>query len=181
VDGRRRIALGVQATVSGYAVPAPVLAIGALLVLAAIASVLDALGLPGGAGLVTGSVAALVAPREPSGLPPDEEARLEAVQAADWLGAVVGLVRGGAGAPATPSALVGAIDDSPEVDGEVAAADVDGLEAAFELILPVWEAAGALDGDWRLTPLGRWALPRGLAQAWAADFDAPSPLGAPTG
>ena len=60
VDGRRRIALGVQATVSGYAVPAPVLAIGALLVLAAVASVLDALGLPGGAGLVTGSVAALV-------------------------------------------------------------------------------------------------------------------------
>ena len=60
VDGRRWIALGVQATVSGYAVPAPVLAIGALLVLAAVAWVLDALGLPGGAGLVTGSVAALV-------------------------------------------------------------------------------------------------------------------------
>lgn len=60
VDGRRRIALGVQATVSGYAVPAPVLAIGALLVLAAVAAALDALGLPFGAGLVTGSVAALV-------------------------------------------------------------------------------------------------------------------------
>ncbi len=60
VDGRRRIALGVQATVSGYAVPGPVLAIGALLVLAAAREVLDALGLPGGGALVTGSVLALV-------------------------------------------------------------------------------------------------------------------------
>jgi iron(III) transport system permease protein len=60
VDGRRRIQLGVQATVSGYAVPAPVLAIGALLALAAARSGLDALGLPGGGGLVTGSVLALV-------------------------------------------------------------------------------------------------------------------------
>jgi iron(III) transport system permease protein len=60
VDGRRRVQLGVQATVSGYAVPGPVLAIGALLVLAAVRGVLDDLGLPGGGGLVTGSVAALV-------------------------------------------------------------------------------------------------------------------------
>ena len=60
VDGRRRIALGVQATVSGYAVPGPVLAIGALLALAAAAELLDRVGLPGGGGLVTGSVAALV-------------------------------------------------------------------------------------------------------------------------
>ena len=60
VDGRRRIRLGVQATVSGYAVPGPVLAIGALLVLAAAREALDALGLPGGGGLVTGSVAAVL-------------------------------------------------------------------------------------------------------------------------
>jgi iron(III) transport system permease protein len=60
VDGRRWVRLGVQATVSGYAVPAPVLAIGALLVLAAARSALDAMGLPGGGGLVTGSVTVLV-------------------------------------------------------------------------------------------------------------------------
>jgi iron(III) transport system permease protein len=60
VDPRRRIRLGVQATLFGYAVPGPVLAIGALLLLAALREVLDALGLPGGAALVTGSVAALV-------------------------------------------------------------------------------------------------------------------------
>jgi iron(III) transport system permease protein len=60
VDGRRRVRLGVQATVSGYAVPGPVLAIGALLVLAAARDALDALGLPGGGELVTGSVTVLV-------------------------------------------------------------------------------------------------------------------------
>jgi len=60
VDGRRGLRAAVQVTVSGYAVPGPVLAIGALLVLAALRTGLDALGLPGGAGLVTGSVAALV-------------------------------------------------------------------------------------------------------------------------
>jgi iron(III) transport system permease protein len=60
VDRRKRVRLGVQATVSGYAVPGPVLAIGALLVLAAGREALDALGVPGGAGLVTGSVAAVL-------------------------------------------------------------------------------------------------------------------------
>jgi iron(III) transport system permease protein len=60
VDGRRRISLGVKATVSGYAVPGPVLAIGALLALAAGRELLDRLGLPGGGGLVTGSVLVLV-------------------------------------------------------------------------------------------------------------------------
>jgi iron(III) transport system permease protein len=60
VDPRRRVQLGVQATVSGYAVPGPVLAIGALLALAGARTLLDRLGLPGGGGLVTGSVLVLV-------------------------------------------------------------------------------------------------------------------------
>ncbi len=60
VDDRRRVRLAVQATLFGYAVPGPVLAIGALLVFAALRTALDALGLPGGAAVVTGSVLALV-------------------------------------------------------------------------------------------------------------------------
>ena len=59
LDQRRSVRIGVQASLSGYAVPGPVLAIGALLVLAAAREVVVALGLPGG-GLVTGSVAAVV-------------------------------------------------------------------------------------------------------------------------
>lgn len=44
----------------GYAVPGPVVAVGVLLLVAAADSALDALGLPGGGVLVTGTVAALV-------------------------------------------------------------------------------------------------------------------------
>jgi hypothetical protein len=140
-------------------------------------------GLPSGdAELVVGATAALMSPREPSGLAPGDEDLLAAVEAADWLGAVVGVVRGGDGTAATPSALVQAIAACPEVDSppvaeEGSAAGSDRVEAAFEVVLPAWEAAGVVDGDWRLTPLGRWALPRALARAWAADFDGPSPLG----
>jgi iron(III) transport system permease protein len=61
VDGRRRVRTAVHATLSGYAVPGPVLAIGALLVLAAVAALLRSLGVPGAGGLVNGSVTALVA------------------------------------------------------------------------------------------------------------------------
>ncbi|HET7329049.1 MAG TPA: iron ABC transporter permease [Nocardioidaceae bacterium] len=44
----------------GYAVPGPVVAVGVLLLAAAADAVLDALGLPGGAVLVTGTVGALI-------------------------------------------------------------------------------------------------------------------------
>jgi iron(III) transport system permease protein len=59
LDDRRGVRLTVQASLSGYAVPGPVLAIGALLVLAGLREVLGAAGLPGG-GLVTGSVSAII-------------------------------------------------------------------------------------------------------------------------
>ena len=60
VDPRRRVELAVRVTVAGYAVPGPVLAIGALLALATARNALDAVGLPGGGSLVTGSVAVLL-------------------------------------------------------------------------------------------------------------------------
>lgn len=129
--------------------------------------------------LVIGAAAALVAPREPSGLPPADEARLASMAAADWMGAVVGLVHAGAGTTARPGRLVELIGECPEVDGDVPVEEVDRVESAFELIVPSWEAAGAVDGDWALTPLGRWVLPRALARAWGGDLDAPSPFGAP--
>jgi hypothetical protein len=62
-----------------------------------------------------------------------------------WVGAVVGLVRGGVGASADPAALV------PD--------DADLVELAFEVVLPAWEAVGAVDSDRRLTILGVWGCP----------------------
>jgi len=117
-----------------------------------------------------GAVGGLIAMREESGLDGEAEASLMALQHADWLGAVVGLVRAGVGASASPQALVGYINRSPEVEGELDFDDAGAVENAFELILPAWEAAGAVDGNRRLTALGRWGLPRALAWAWNGEF-----------
>jgi hypothetical protein len=118
-----------------------------------------------------GTVGALVAMREDSGLDAEDESTIMAMETADWLGAVVGLVRAGIGADAEPRALVEYISGCPEIEGEVEPDDAELIEYAFELVLPAWEAAGAVTSDRRLTALGRWGLPRGLAWAWGQDFD----------
>jgi hypothetical protein len=110
--------------------------------------------------------------REPSGLDPELEAAVMALELADWLGAVVGLVRGGVGANAEPAALVAAINDCPEVDGTVDPDDAELVELAFEVVLPTWETVGAVDADRRLTALGAWGLARALARAWGGDLNA---------
>jgi hypothetical protein len=115
---------------------------------------------------------ALITMREPSGLDPELEAAVTALELADWVGAVIGLVRGGVGADAEPAALVAAINDCPEVDGTVDPDDADLVEFAFEAVLPTWEAVGAVDADRRLTALGAWGLPRALARAWRSDLEA---------
>ncbi len=114
---------------------------------------------------------ALISPREDPGLDAEEEAAIIALEPADWVGAIIGVVREGEGANVSPEALVGYIDDCPEVEGVVDPDEAPLVEMAFELILPGWEAAGAVDENRRLTSLGRWGLPRALAWAWAWDHD----------
>lgn len=118
-----------------------------------------------------GTVGGLVAMREDSGLDAEDESAIMALDTADWVGAVVGLVRAGRGADARPPALVGYADRCPEIDSEVDRDDAELMEYAFELVLPAWEAAGAVTQDRRLTELGRWGLPRALAWAWGGAFD----------
>ena len=124
------------------------------------------------AALWLAAAGALIAMREPSGLDSELEAAVMALELADWVGAVVGLTRGGVGASADPAALVATINDCPEVDGRVDPDDADLVALAFEVVLPTWEAVGAVDADRRLTALGVWGLPRALARAWDGDLDA---------
>jgi hypothetical protein len=114
---------------------------------------------------------ALIAMREASGLDPELESAVMALELADWVGAIVGLVRAGVGASAEPEALIAAIHDTPEVDGVVDPDDAALVGFAFEVVLPTWEAVGAVDPDRRLTALGAWGLPRALARAWGGDLD----------
>jgi hypothetical protein len=122
-----------------------------------------------------GAAGGLISPREGTGLSEEEEGTIMSLDFADWLGAIIGLVRGGLGKSAWPEDLVSYIDECPEVEGVVDPGDVGLIAGAFESVIPAWQAAGALDGDRRLTAMGRWGLPRALAWAWNADLDDPPP------
>lgn len=122
-----------------------------------------------------GAVGGLISMREESGMGAEDDSALMTLEHADWLGAIIGLVRAGEGAYADPPDLVGYINASPDVDGSIDLDEASLVETAFELILPVWVAAGAVDSDRLLTALGRWGLPRALAWAWHGDFDDSSP------
>lgn len=125
------------------------------------------------AEVVVRSAAAYILQRNDLGLDIEEESAIASLRHADWLGAVIGLVRAGAGADAEAGAIVRAIARCPEIGGEpMDEHDRDHLGFVFELLLPAWRAAGMIDEDPRLTRLGAWALPRALAHAWSGDFDA---------
>jgi hypothetical protein len=116
---------------------------------------------------------ALIAIKNDPGLSAEEQSLLMTLDHADLLGAVVGAVRAGARSHAGPRHLVSHIDSCPEVEGEVDEDDRSLIEAAFDLLVPVWQVVGALDAEQRLTELGVWGLPKALAWAWSDRFDLP--------
>jgi hypothetical protein len=93
---------------------------------------------------------------------------VDALEWADWLGAVLQLVRDGAGADASGEQLVRNINRCPEVTTSVPKRDAPAVASAFECASVAWRVAGAVDDDGRLTELGVWLLPRALAGAWGA-------------
>jgi hypothetical protein len=114
---------------------------------------------------------ALVSMNGESGLGSHEESSLMTLQHGDWAGAVIGLIRAGVGARAWPEDLYAFADACPEIEGAYEPDDREPVEFAFGLIVPIWEAVGALDDHRRLTELGRWGLPRALAWAWDGSLD----------
>jgi hypothetical protein len=104
---------------------------------------------------------------------------------ADWVGAVIGLVRSGVNTIVTAEDLVRYARQCPETmsakepgDEAVAydpfaggVADDESLRRGFEAALLCWEAIGAVSEQRWLTRLGWWGLPRALARAWDGDFD----------
>jgi hypothetical protein len=114
---------------------------------------------------------ALVSMHGESGLGSHEESSLMALQHADWAGAVIGLTRAGVGTRAWAEDLFRLADDCPEIEGSYEPDDREPIEYAFDLMVPIWEAIGALDEHRRLTPLGHWGLPRALAWAWDGSID----------
>lgn len=117
--------------------------------------------------------AATISPPEETGLEVEEESLLISLEHADWLGAIISVVRGGAGGDASPDALVDGIRNCPEVtlESDLDIDDQSHLRAAFWIVAPPWEVLGITDRDQRLTDLGEWVLPRALARAWGGDFE----------
>jgi hypothetical protein len=125
------------------------------------------------AELLIRCTAATISPQDETGLDPEEEATIVSLQHADWLGAILSVVRAGVGADATPERLVKGIWECPEIetDADFDDADESLVQTAFWILAFPWHVLGLTDRDHRLTTVGEWILPRALARAWGGDFD----------
>lgn len=106
---------------------------------------------------ISGSVAGLAA---------DEAEAVGFLEWADWLGALIGLVRAGPETTVTPSSLVDLINRCPEVSSSIPKADRGYVEFAFSVVLDVWGQAGVV-ADGQLTTDGYRALYPAVVQAWS--------------
>jgi hypothetical protein len=112
------------------------------------------------------AVATLLEPYDDPDWTDDEMAVVATLTQSDLVGAVVELVRAGAGAAADPESLVALANACPEIEGESDPDDDELLEMAFGLLMPAMQALGIVDADWRVTRLGVWALPKALLRLW---------------
>jgi hypothetical protein len=98
--------------------------------------------------------------------PAEEREAFSALEWADWLGAVIGLVRGGPGVDCSASALVDHVNRCPEITSTVPKKDRPYYEWAWQHVVLLWQRHGLVDDERRLTEFGAQTLPTLLARAW---------------
>jgi hypothetical protein len=114
----------------------------------------------------------VAAPRRPLPLPDELLDCLASLELDDWLSTVIELTRAGAGTPVDPRSLLVLSSRCMDVDsGAVEPASAALMELAFEVVVPVWQAVGAVGEDGTLTELGAWGLPLSLARAWDGELE----------
>ncbi|MEM9201499.1 MAG: hypothetical protein AAGC53_07555 [Actinomycetota bacterium] len=118
------------------------------------------------ADVVLAALAAAVAPATVVPLAADARNAVLELEFADWLGAVLGLVRSGPGTSVDPLALIDHVNRCPEVTTDIPKADRARLAWAFGVATEAWEPLGLTDGA-TLTGFGHAALPAVLLRAWA--------------
>ncbi|HET9840757.1 MAG TPA: SEC-C metal-binding domain-containing protein, partial [Nocardioides sp.] len=120
------------------------------------------------------AAASTISPDDLPDTPDEELAAVMALQHADWLGLVLGLVRRGVGAELDAETAQRDVEGLDDIEGEIEDPEgqLDVLEIAVEVVAPLWTYLGILDDDRRLTALGRWGLPVALAHTWE-----PAPMG----
>jgi hypothetical protein len=110
-------------------------------------------------------VAALVAPVDLAPLGPAERDAVLILEWADWLGAVIGLVRAGPGVAVDGAGMVDLVNRCPEVTTTIPKADRARIEWAFDTAIASWADLGII-ADGRLTDFGVDVLPAALRRAW---------------
>ncbi|HSL67386.1 MAG TPA: hypothetical protein VK977_04435 [Actinomycetota bacterium] len=115
------------------------------------------------------AAAGTFAPRTRTLPSPERAAVWRVLDPADWLGAILYILRAGPGSGATPEHLLAAVETLPEGDGPLSLPHRQEVLTGFGVVLPLWRVLGAVGSgrDGRpLTPVGQWGLPRGLLHAW---------------
>lgn len=114
----------------------------------------------------------LAAPRYRLPLSAADVGVLASMELDDWIASVIELTRAGPGTPVDPQSLIVLAARCMDVDsGALEAQSAALMRMAFELIIPVWTAVGAVGPDGTLTPLGAWGLPLALARSWGGSLD----------
>jgi hypothetical protein len=120
------------------------------------------------AALWTRAAAGTIQPRVTSAVDGGAEGVWSTLEAADWAGLIIGLVRGDIGQSTEPEALAHLIAACPDVETDpLFGEDREAVVEALETVADWWQALGAVGEDRRLTALGRWGLPLALRQAWS--------------
>jgi hypothetical protein len=117
------------------------------------------------AGDAVDRIAGVVAPDSLQLLPPADRDAVLLLEWADWLGAVIGLVRAGEGSAVDGAALVDHVNRCPEVTSTIPKADRERIAWAFDQLTSDWDELG-LTFDGALTPEGVAILPAALRKAW---------------
>lgn len=107
-------------------------------------------------------------PRRISTYPAAEQEAFRALEWADWLGVVLGLVRSPVGTVVEPTMLIDLVNRCPEVTSTIPKKDRSYFEWAWSMVVPSWIELGVLDDEHHLTADGAAMLVAGLRQAWAA-------------
>jgi hypothetical protein len=114
----------------------------------------------------------LAAPRWRLPLTAEAVGCLASMELDDWIATVIELTRAGPGTPVDPQSLLVLAARCMDVDsGAVEPQSAARMRMAFEVVVPVWRAVGAIGNDGLLTLLGAWGLPRALAWAWGGSLD----------
>ena len=116
--------------------------------------------------VVLAALAAAVAPARMEPLAAEARRAVLELEWADWLGAIIGIVRAGAGVSVDPEGLVDQVNRCQEVTSTIPKADRDRVAWAFGVVTEPWEPLGIAVDD-TLTEFGGRILPLALRTGWS--------------